>query len=57
MDIYSYFLDNRLLESNVSLHAQNTKLDHDVKHLRLANVGLEKASEARFVDVPIIERF
>jgi len=28
----------------------NNKLENDVQHLRLANAGLEKASEARFAD-------
>jgi hypothetical protein len=35
------------LENNGILQNQNIKLEHDVKHLRLANAGLEKASEAR----------
>lgn len=45
--IFLNFLDNHLLETNLALQTQNAKLNHDVEHLRLANVGLEKASEAR----------
>jgi hypothetical protein len=37
------------LENNGILQIQCTKLEKDVNHLRLANAGLEKASEARLV--------
>ena len=43
-------LDNRVLENNAILQVQCNKLTTDVQHLRLANAGLEKASEARFAD-------
>jgi hypothetical protein len=42
-----FLLDNRLLENNSILQTQRNKLEKDVNHLRLANSGLEKASEAR----------
>jgi hypothetical protein len=38
------------LENNTILQNQNIKLETEVKHLRLANAGLERASEARLVD-------
>jgi len=47
--LFSIFIDNRLLENNTLLHSQCIKFEKDVQHLRLANAGLEKASEARFV--------
>lgn len=37
-------LDNRLLENNTLLQIQCVKLEKDVHHLRLSNVGLERAS-------------
>jgi hypothetical protein len=37
------------LENNTTLQSQCFKFEKDVQHLRLANAGLEKASEARFV--------
>ncbi|CAF0804071.1 unnamed protein product [Adineta ricciae] len=37
---------NRILENNAVLQIQCNKLQTDVHHLRLANAGLEKASEA-----------
>lgn len=37
---------NHLLETNIKLLNENNKLGQDVQHLRLANAGLEKASEA-----------
>lgn len=49
MNTYLYFIDNRLLDSNSSLQIQCNKLGNDVHHLRLANAGLEKASEARLI--------
>ncbi len=49
--IYLYFIDNRLLEANSALQIQCIKFEKDIHHLRLANAGLEKASEARFVDL------
>ncbi|CAF1168435.1 unnamed protein product [Rotaria sordida] len=36
---------NRLSDNNVALQIQCVKLENDVNHLRLANAGLEKASE------------
>jgi len=41
-------LDNRLIEKNCSLQNQCRKFETDVNQLRLANAGLEKASEARY---------
>ncbi|CAF3392146.1 unnamed protein product [Rotaria sp. Silwood2] len=37
---------NRLLDNNTTLQIQCVKLENNVNHLRLANAGLEKASEA-----------
>ncbi|CAF5037167.1 unnamed protein product, partial [Rotaria magnacalcarata] len=37
---------NRLLDSNTNLQIRCVKFENDVNHLRLANAGLEKASEA-----------
>lgn len=48
--MYFVVIDNHLLETNIKLLNDNNKLEHDVQHLRLANAGLEKASEARFAD-------
>lgn len=50
-DCSSDRLDNRVLENNAILQVQCNKLTTDVQHLRLANAGLEKASEARFADM------
>jgi hypothetical protein len=37
------------VENNAGLQIRCIKLEKDVHHLRLANAGLEKASEARLV--------
>ena len=52
--IYFHFIDNHLLEANVSLQTQNAKLNDDVQHLRLSNVGLERASEARLISFSLV---
>ena len=38
----------------LGLQLQCIKLEKDVHHLRLANAGLEKASEARLVGLKIL---
>ncbi|UJR27539.1 hypothetical protein I4U23_008821 [Adineta vaga] len=47
-NVYDHIIEhyNRILENNAILQIQCTKLQTDVQHLRLANAGLEKASEA-----------
>jgi hypothetical protein len=37
------------VENNAVLQIQCAKFEKDVNHLRLANAGLERASEARLV--------
>ena len=47
ISVFLFKIDNRILENNAILQIQCNKLQTDVHHLRLANAGLEKASEAR----------
>lgn len=46
MYLISALIDNRILDNNVTLQMQCTKLGRDVNQLRLLNADLEKAAES-----------